>query len=365
MGRAPPRAAPPAAGARRGGLSAVRALVTGATGFIGYHTVLRLLERGAEVRVLARSLEKAERLFRAARDVEIVVGDMTDARAVARSLERVDAVVHAAATVSFDRSSARALLEANEAGTRHVVGFASERGVGAIVYVSSLTAIWEPRRGDPRPDSPVLARGNAYARSKAAAERVVRELAEQGAPVATLYPYGVIGPDDPGWSESVAAFRGFLATTLDTSGGVSFVDVRDLATFAVRLLEAKRNGRFLVGGHYLSWDELVATLEPMLGREIRRFRAPAPLLRTLGSALDGVRRVRPLRSLISREGMEYATRTRPLPNSEALAELGVTLRPAAETYADTLAWMLATGKLKPHHAPALAAPDRPHGAGPV
>jgi hypothetical protein len=66
--------------------------------------------------------------------------------------------------------------------------------------------------------------------------------------------------------------------------------------------------------------------------------------------------VRPLRSLISREGMEYATRTRPLPNSEALAELGVRLRPASETFADTLRWMLATGRLKPHHAPALAGP---------
>jgi nucleoside-diphosphate-sugar epimerase len=334
----------------------VQVLVTGATGFVGYHTVRRLLAGGHEVRVLARSLEKAERLFRAERDLEIAVGDMTDAQAVARALAGRDAVVHAAATVSFERSAARALTEANVAGTRHVIGFALERGIGAILYVSSLTAIFDPRRGEPSPDSPVLERGNAYARSKAAAERVVRELAAAGAPVATVYPYGVIGPDDPGWSESIAAFRGFVATTLATTGGVSFVDVRDLATFAVRLLERQRAGRFLVGGHFYTWDELVAELETLLGRPIRRFAAPAPLLRALGSALDGVRRVRPLASLISREGMEYATRTRPLPNSEALAELGVTLRPARETFADTLRWMLATGRLKPHHAPALAEP---------
>lgn len=333
----------------------MRVLVSGATGFIGYHTVLRLLAGGHEVCVLARSLEKASLLFRAARDVEIAVGDMTDARAVENALAGCDAVVHAAATVSFDRKSARALLEANVAGTRNVVGGACERGVPAILYVSSLTALYDPRRGEPTPDSPVLAHGNAYARSKAAAEKVVRELTGAGAPVATVYPYGVIGPDDPGWSESVAAFRGFLATTLDTTGGVSFVDVRDLARFGVRLLEAKRSGRFIVGGHFYSWDELAAVLEPMLGRPIRRFKAPASLLRAMGSALDGVRRLRPVRSLISREGMEYATRTRPLPNTAALAELGVTLRPAPETFADTLRWMLASGKLKPHHAPALAA----------
>ena len=334
----------------------MRVLVTGATGFIGYHTVLRLLAGGHEVRVLARSLEKAERLFRAERDVEIAVGDMSDAHAVAGALAERDAVVHAAATVSFDRKAARALREANVAGTRNVIGGACERGVGAIVYVSSLTVLYDPRRGPPTPDSPVLAHGNAYARSKAAAEQVVRELEAAGAKLATVYPYGVIGPDDPGWSESVGAFRGFLANTLDSTGGVSFVDVRDLAAFCVRLLEARRTGRFIVGGHFYTWDELVAVLEPLLGREIRRFKAPAPLLRALGSALDLVRRVRPLRSLISREGMEYATRTGPLPNTEALAELGVALRPAPETFADTLRWMLAAGKLKPHHAPALAAP---------
>lgn len=332
----------------------MRALVTGATGFIGYHTARRLVAEGHEVRVLARSLEKAERLFRSARDVEIAVGDMTDAGAVAHALRDRDAVVHAAATVSFDRAAADALREANVAGARNVVGGASERGLGAILYVSSLSVIFDPRGGEPTPESPLLPQRNPYARSKLAAERVVRQLASAGAPIATIYPYGVIGPDDPGWSESVAAFRGFLATTLATSGGVSFVDVRDLAAFQVRLLEAKRVGRFIVGGHFLTWDELVATLEPMLGRPIRRFAAPAPLLRGLGSLLDVVRRVRPLRSLISREGMEYATRTRPLPNTYELARLGVTLRPAPETYADTLRWMLATGKLKPHHAPALA-----------
>ena len=334
----------------------MRALVTGATGFIGYHTALRLVAEGHEVRVLARSLEKAERLFRAARDVEIAVGDMTDAGAVAAALAGCDAVVHAAATVSFDRREADALREANVAGARAVVGGACERGLGAILYVSSLPVLFDPRGKGPTPDSPLRQQTNPYARSKLAAERVVRELAAAGAPIATVYPYGVIGPDDPGWSESVGAFRGFLATTLATTGGVSFVDVRDLACFQVRLLEVKQAGRFLVGGHFLSWDELVAALEPMLGRKVPRFAAPAPLLRGLGSLLDLVRRVRPLRSLISREAMEYATRTRPLPNAPELARLGVTLRPAEETYRDTLRWMLATGKLKPHHAPALAVP---------
>jgi nucleoside-diphosphate-sugar epimerase len=297
------------------------------------------------VRVLARSLEKAERLFRAAHEVEIAVGDMTDAAAVEAALAGCDAVVHAAATVSFDRRHEARLREANLAGVRHVLGGAHARGLRAL-YVSSLTVILDPRGGAPHADSPLVKPRTPYARSKVAAEEAVRALVAAGARVATVYPNGVIGPDDPGWSESVAALRGFVANTLDSTGGVSLLDVRDLALFCVRLLETRRAGRFVIGGQFHSWDTLVRTLEPQVGRKILRIRAPGALLRLAGRAIDLARRVRPIESPISREAMEYATRMRALPNDPALAELGVVLRPLMDTYRDTLRSLEARGRLR-------------------
>ena len=344
------------AGARGGeGVAAMRVLVTGGTGFVGYHAARALASRGHEVRVLARSLEKAERLFRSARDVEIAVGDMTDAVAVQAALSDRDAVLHAAATISFSREAANALRDANLAGVRNVLGSAAERGLGAIVYVSSLTTLFDPRGPDPTEDSPVVEARNPYARAKAAAEREARSLAAAGAKIATVYPNAVIGPDDPGWSESVAALRGFMSRCLASEGGTGFVDVRDLVAFLVALLEAKAGGRFLLGGQFLSWDAIAAELEAVLGRPVRRLSAPAPVLRALGSLVDLVRVFRPVDSLISREGMDHATRMRPLPNTPALAKLGVSLRPLRETFEDTARWMLAAGRLKPHHAPGLTA----------
>lgn len=333
----------------------MRVLVTGATGFVGYHAARALASRGHEVRVLARSLEKAERLFRGARDVEIAVGDMTDAIAVAAALGERDAVLHAAATVSFSREGADALRDANVAGVRNVLGAAAARGLGAILYVSSLTTLFDPRGPDPTEDSPVVEARNPYARAKAAAEREARALAAAGARLATVYPNAVIGPDDPGWSESVGALRGFMSRCLASAGGTGFVDVRDLVAFLVALLEAKASGRFLLGGRFLGWDEIAAELEAALGRPVRRLAAPAPVLRALGSLVDFVRRFRPVDSLISREGMDHATRMRPLPNTPALERFGVRLRPVRESFEDTARWMLAAGRLRPHHAPRLAA----------
>jgi nucleoside-diphosphate-sugar epimerase len=335
----------------------VRVLVTGATGFVGFHAARALAARGHEVRILARSLDKAERLYRSARDVEIAVGDMTDATAVGAALAGMDAVLHAAATVSFSQTSADELRETECAGVRNVLGGAHERGLGAVVYVSSLTTLFDPRGPDPTDVSPVARPRNPYARAKAAAESEARALAAAGAPLATVYPNAVIGPDDPGWSGSVSALRGFMARCIDSSGGVGFVDVRDLAALLVAVLEAKASGRFLLGGQFRSWDEIAAELEEVLGRPVRRMRAPAPVLRAMGTLMDLVRRFREVDSLISREGMDHATRMRPLPNTEALARLGVRLRPLRESFEDTARWMLACGRLKPHHAPRLGRRD--------
>jgi nucleoside-diphosphate-sugar epimerase len=325
----------------------MRLLVTGATGFAGSHVAHCALARGHTVRVLARAPAKAQRLF-ARSAVEIARGDMADLAAVRAALAGCDAVVHAAAAVSLDPRDAERLLRENVAGTACVLGAAREADLAHAVYVSSLAAIWSLPGPDPSGASGVRKGATGYARAKCEAERAARALQDAGAPLAIVYPNGLIGPGDPGiglaepgrplaLSEAVRAFRGFTRATLATSGGLASVDVRDFALFCVRLAEAKRVGRFVVGGQFHSWDELVAALEPLLGRRIPRLRAPGWLLRSAGSALDLVRRVRPVASLISREAMEYATRMRRLPNDGALAELGVSLRPLAQTYRDTLA----------------------------
>ncbi len=326
----------------------MKLLVTGATGFVGLHVARCAVARGHRVRVLARDPAKAARLFPEGA-VEIAAGDMTDAGAVRAALADCDGLVHAAAAVSLDPRDAARLLRDNVAGAATVIGSACDAGIGGIVYVSSLSTIWALPGPDPSRDSPVRDSANGYARAKAEAERVVRRHQDEGAPVAIVYPNGVIGPDDPGRSEAVRAFRGFLRATLASSGGLASVDARDLALFCVRLLEEKRRGRFVMGGQFSNWDELVVALEPLIGRPIQRVRAPGALLRAAGSVLDAVRRFRPVPSLISREAMEYATRMRALPNDPALAELGVPLRPLAETYRDTVAWLFATGRIRSAH----------------
>src|SRR4029450_12346509 len=114
---------------------AVKAFVTGGTGFIGSRVVKRLRDRGDDVVVLARSPEKAAGL-----DAEVVQGDLGDADAIRRGMEGCQAAFHIAADyrVGVDASNRESLRDSNVRGTERGLDAASDAGVDRIVYVSTI-----------------------------------------------------------------------------------------------------------------------------------------------------------------------------------------------------------------------------------
>ena len=331
----------------------MKVLVTGATGLIGYHTAARLVAEGHSVRALVRDPIKGERVLGRhgiGRD-ELAVGDMTDAAAVGKAMDDCDAVVHAAASVSV--TTGQTDFSANLRGTETVVGLACERGLQSI-FLSSLTAIFDPNRPTTE-DSPLVQSRTHYGRSKAECDAWVRTREAEGAPVALVYPPGVVGPDDPGLSESVKAYRSFLRGLLKSEGGNPMLDARDLAILLTRMLENETHGRIIAGGHFMSWDEFTELLEHVTGATIPRIAAPGWLLRGAARTLDVVGKLTGKPMPMTGEGIEIATRFRKVEDSARIAELGVEWRPAAETLEDLFRWFVETGKLPAKVVPRLSA----------
>jgi nucleoside-diphosphate-sugar epimerase len=329
----------------------MRVLITGATGFIGYHAARRLLVQGHEVRALIRSRTKGERILGPlgmASDT-LIEGDMTDAIAVASALEGCDSVIHAAAEVSVTTGATD--FSANLRGTETVIGQALERGMHAI-FLSSVTAIFDPHR-PPSDDSPLVRSRTHYGRSKAECDAWVRERQARGAPVAIVYPPGVVGPDDPGFSESVKAYRSFLYGTLASEGGNQLLDVRDLAELMTRMVEEKVEGRLVAAGHFFDWDEFTALIENATGASISRIRAPGWLLRLAARSMDFVGKWTGRKMPMTGEGVEIATRFVRMVDSPRIAELGVEWRDPAETIRDLFSWFVASSRLSPRAVPAL------------
>ncbi|MGH0034963.1 MAG: SDR family NAD(P)-dependent oxidoreductase [Myxococcota bacterium] len=344
----------------------MRVLVTGGTGFIGSHTALALLGEGHEVRLLVRDEAKARRVFDAlgAPLPECVRGDMVDAVAVGKALDGADAVVHAAALVALAAQRAQDVLESNARGVETVIGGALAAGVGSIVYVSSVSALF--RAGGPpiRPDSPVVPGRNAYARSKAQGEEVVRRWQAEGAPIHTTYPTAVVGPDDPGLSESNHAIQVFLRDTMVmTSSGFQLVDVRDLARVHARLVsDPGAPARHLVAGHHFPWRELADLIDRLTGRPVRRIPAPGVLLRAGGKLGDWVKRVRSFDFPLTSEAMAFATQWQPVDDRETREKLGIEYRDPGQTLIDTMRWLSRSGHLTPEQIGRAASGSAASGA---
>jgi UDP-glucose 4-epimerase len=154
----------------------IRVLVTGASGFLGEHLVKELHGEGYVVRALVR--ERSHTVSFPA-DVEVVVGDLRDARAMLAATAGCAGVVHLggkAHVIDEQLSDATDYRGINVVGTRNVLEGAKASGVSRVVFASTVKVFGETTAGcvdesqPPRPETP-------YAQSKWEAEQLVRDFA--------------------------------------------------------------------------------------------------------------------------------------------------------------------------------------------
>lgn len=328
----------------------LRVLVTGGTGFVGFHSARALAEAGHEVRLLVRSAEKMKRVYEplGLAHLPTVVGDITDPAAVGRALQDCDAVLHSAAMVSVHASDAERVLATNLRGVQLVLGGAFERGIERMVQVSSTTVFYRPDARRIDEESPLGCATTGYGGSKIACEEHVRRLQDLGAPIATTYPGSVIGPDDPGLSEAVAGLKSFLDTRMVAimSSGIQLIDVRDVAVAHLRLLE--RGGgadRMCLGGHYVPWSELVDLLEQVTMERFVGVPMPTVAVKLAGRALDWIDRFVRVEAPVSRESADYATDWAVADDAHARRSLGLEYRDVQTSLRDTIRWLSESGQL--------------------
>lgn len=339
-------------------LRQMKVLVTGGTGFTGSHTVRALLAAGHDVRLLVRDAGKVRRVFEPHGVVpaDLTVGDMTDTDAVETALTGCDGVVHAAALVDLRRAAARRVEETNARGMEVVVGTAARRGLPSIVYVSSLGVFFVPGGPPLTPELPIAPGTTAYARSKSRAEVLARRLQDSGSPIRICYPCAILGPDDPTMSAAADGLGAWVAKMgLVTSGGMQYVDVRDVAALHVKLLELPPGPhRYAAAGEMISFPEIFTLLDELTGRHVRRVRMPGWMLRSIGSVSDVVMRIHDFEYPITRDSMEFMTRWPGGDAARTTRELGISFRSVAETFRDTLVWMYRAGYLTAAQAGNLA-----------
>lgn len=275
----------------------MRALVTGASGFIGSTLIEELGTLGFEVDALMRK-SSSDANLRGLR-YRRVDGDLGDEESLRQAVRDVDYVFHLAGLTAA-RTRAE-YFEHNAGGTARLARIVAEErpGLSRFVYVSSLSASG-PARAMDRPltelesEQPV----SAYGESKLAGEKALLQFKECY-PVSIVRPPMVYGPRDRGVFVLVQSVARNLMPVLrgaSESGDkyYSIIHVRDLVRgivqSAVAPVSRVPSGEifFLTGDQNPTYQEILTTIAEALGRDPLRIRVPRFAVTALATALSAV-----------------------------------------------------------------------------
>jgi nucleoside-diphosphate-sugar epimerase len=268
----------------------MRALVTGANGFLGTWLCRALREGGHEVRALVRPAGDPGALVELG--VEVVRGDVTDPASLPAAVRGCDLVFHLAGIRRAPRRED--FLRVNAEGTRLLLEACASHapGLSRFVLCGSLASVGPS--ATPRSEDAPFAPREWYGESKAEAERLALAFAGR-MPVTIARPPRITGPGD---KENLLFFR-IAAKGVHLSFGrqerpLSWVDVEDCARGMVLLAShpgAVGEAFFLASPEPTSIDGLQREIARALGVTARTVRIPPGLLRGLASLADVVSRL--------------------------------------------------------------------------
>jgi nucleoside-diphosphate-sugar epimerase len=334
----------------------MKALVTGANGFIGEHLVRTLLAHGDRVRAMVRRAPAGEPLK--ALGAEVVLGDVTQAETLPPAVAGVDVVFHLAGLVKALHSDE--FFRVNEGGARNIARACAEAAPPPVlVLVSSLAAAGPALDGHARTEVDPATPVSNYGRSKRAGELAALEFADR-APLTIVRPPSVFGEGDFNtWPlfQAVARHGLYAAPGLEPRK-VSLLHAADLAE-ALRLaaLKGKRaikDGKAAEGCYFVAsdqdpeYDELGRLIAEAVGRpRIHVLHAPDWLLRGAGAASELLSHLRGRATIFNFDKMREAAAGSWICSSDRIRnELGFHVgRSLPDRIRQTAAWYKSHGLL--------------------
>jgi dihydroflavonol-4-reductase len=314
------------------------ALVTGASGFLGWHVARVLGERGFRVRALVRPGSRVDGI-----DVETVLGDLRDPDSLQRAASGCGLVFHVAADYRLWAKDPRDLYRSNVDGTRNLLNAAKLAGAERIVYTSTVGCIGVPHDGIGDEDAPVSLEDMAgdYKRSKFLAEQVALEFARDGLPVVIVNPTAPIGDHDvkptPTGKIVLDFLNGDMPAFIDT--GLNVVDVRDTADGHWLACEKGRPGeRYILGSENLTLAQILQKLAKITGRKAPTTRLPYAVAYCAGACSTAWAGLTGKAPRVPLDAVRMARKKMWVTHQKAARELGFSPGPAEQALARAVAW---------------------------
>ena len=321
-------------------------LITGATGFLGRAVLAQMRDSQAEIRALVMDGDPLTREL--PQNVRVMTGDVCDEAALERFFAGADehtCVIHCAGIISVATHPGDRIYRVNVDGTRNILKFCRQCGVGKLVHVSSVHAIPEKPKGTEIAEttafSPELVKGD-YAKSKAMATALVLQAAKDGLNASVVFPSGIIGPGDLGKGSITNMFLSFLAGKLPLAvrGGYDFVDVRDVAAGILACAERGLPGHgYILSGHYATIRDILELVKKAVNLRRSVSYLPIGFAKLVAPIYEKI-------SLCRREPLYFTPYSIAVLDSNGMfsrsaaeAAFGYAPRPLSSTMRDTVVWL--------------------------
>jgi dihydroflavonol-4-reductase len=313
-------------------------LVTGASGFLGWHVARLLIDRGYHVRALVRPGSRVEGL-----DLEIATGDLRDRESLDRAAAGCGLLFHVAADYRLWAKDPAELYRSNVDGTRKLLQAAKVAGVERVVYTSTVGCIGIPHGGIGNEDTPVTLEDMAgdYKRSKFLAEQVALEFARDGFPIVIVNPTAPIGDHDvkptPTGKIVLDFLNGAMPAFIDT--GLNVVDVRDAAEGHLLAGERGRIGeRYILGSQNLTLAQILQELARITGRKAPTAQIPWSVAYCAGACSTAWAGITGKPPRVPLDAVRMAKKKMWVTHEKAAHELGFQPGPAAQALAHAVEW---------------------------
>ncbi|MFN7921328.1 MAG: NAD-dependent epimerase/dehydratase family protein [Bryobacteraceae bacterium] len=298
-------------------------LVTGATGFLGWHVARHLLERGDRVRVLVRQSSRLRDLD----DAERFVGDLRDPASLERAVSGCGLVFHVAADYRLWAPNPEELYRSNVQGTTNLLEASRHAGVERLVYTSTVGCIGVPDDGVGDESMPVSIdeMTGPYKRSKYLAEQEALRFAREGFPVIIVNPTAPVGDRDvkptPTGRIILDYLKNLMPAFVDT--GLNLVDVRDIARGHLLAAEHGAPGeRYILGGENLTLEQIFRKLELLTGIPAPKTKIPYSVAFAAGVVSTGWAHITGRQPRAPLDGVRMARKKMFVTPAKAVKELG-------------------------------------------